>query len=54
MESKANPGGIRITEALKNELEGQEGIEFSEPIECEVKGKGLMKTFEVMHDNQKV
>ena len=51
MESKANPGGIRITEALKNELEGQEGIEFSEPIECEVKGKGLMKTFEVMHDN---
>ena len=51
METNATPGGIRITEALRNELEGQEGLEFTEPIECEVKGKGRMKTFEVMHDN---
>ena len=51
METNATPGGIRITEALKNELEGQKGIEFTEPIECEVKGKGRMKTFEVLHDN---
>ena len=51
METNATPGGIRITEALKNELEGQKGIEFTEPIECEVKGKGRMKTFEGLHDN---
>ena len=51
METNSTPGGIRITENLKNELAGQEGIEFTEPIECEVKGKGRMKTFEVLHDN---
>ena len=47
METAANPGAIRITEDLKNKLEGC-GFEFSEPIECKIKGKGLMKTFEVI------
>ena len=51
METNATPGGIRITENLKNELEGHEGLEFTGPIECQVKGKGRMKTFEVLHDN---
>ena len=54
METAAKPGTIRITEALKEQLEqcgsldidGKE-ICFSEPIECEVKGKGIMKTYEV-------
>ena len=47
MESAANPGAIRISEALRNKLEGSE-FEFTEPIECKIKGKGLMKTFEVI------
>ena len=41
------PGAIRITEDLKNKLEGA-GFEFSEPIECKIKGKGMMRTFEVV------
>ena len=48
METAANPGAIRISEDLKNHLEGSD-IQFSEPIECEIKGKGLMKTFEVLN-----
>ena len=47
MESAANPGAIRITENLKELLEGK-GFEFSDAIECKIKGKGLMKTFEVI------
>ena len=47
MESAANPGAIRITENLKNMLEGK-GFTFTEPIECKIKGKGMMKTFEVI------
>ena len=34
-------------EKLKNHLEGQD-IQFSEPIECKIKGKGLMKTYDVL------
>ena len=48
MESAATPGGIRITEELKEHLKGQKGIKFSEPIECQVKGKGKMKTYDVL------
>ena len=47
MESAANPGAIRITEDLKNQLEGSD-IKFTDPIECKIKGKGMMKTFEVI------
>ena len=48
METAANPGGIRITEDLKNQLKGQKGLKFSEPIECQIKGKGRMKTYDVL------
>ena len=48
MESAANPGAIRITENLKNKLEGK-GFTFTDPIECKIKGKGMMKTFEVIN-----
>ena len=48
METAANPGGIRITDTLKKELHGQKGIKFSKAIECEIKGKGLMKTYDVL------
>ncbi len=47
LESLASPGGIRITEDLKNQLEGT-SYKFSEPIECDVKGKGRMKTYDVI------
>ena len=47
METAANPGAIRITEDLKNLLEGA-GFEFTDAIECKIKGKGLMKTYEVI------
>ena len=47
MESAANPGAIRITEELWNKLQGA-GFEFTEPIVCKIKGKGTMKTYEVI------
>ena len=47
METAANPGTIRITEDLKKHLKGSD-YKFSKPIECEIKGKGLMKTYEVL------
>ena len=49
METAATPGGIRITEELKKELSGHKDIHFTKAIECEIKGKGLMKTYEVKH-----
>ena len=48
METASTPCGIRITDALKKELAGQKGLKFSKAIECEVKGKGLMKTYDVL------
>ena len=47
METAAEPGTIRITEDLKNHLP-KRGFKFSDPIECKVKGKGMMKTYEVL------
>ena len=47
METAASPGTIRITEDLKRHLRGS-GYKFSKAIECEIKGKGLMKTYEVL------
>lgn len=47
METAANPGAIRITEDLKKMLDGK-GFKFTEPIECKIKGKGMMKTFEII------
>ena len=49
MESAANEGCIRITEKLKEDLDGL-GIKFTDPIECKIKGKGLMKTYEVIQE----
>ena len=46
METAAEPNTIRITEDLKKQLKGTD-IKFSRPIECEIKGKGRMKTYEV-------
>ena len=47
METVCSPGGIRVTEAFKNLVDQPEET-FSDVIECEIKGKGLMKTYEAM------
>ena len=47
METACTPGHIRVTEAVKNHLL-ESGIKFSEPMECDIKGKGMMTTYEVL------
>ena len=47
METAANPGGIRVSQAVYDHLKDS-GVKFSEPIECDVKGKGLMITYDVL------
>ncbi len=47
MESVCTPGEIRVTESFK-ELINKSGTKFSDVIECEIKGKGLMKTYEIL------
>lgn len=47
METAANPGGIRVSQAVYDHLKDSD-VKFSEPIECNVKGKGLMTTYDVI------
>ena len=47
METACTPGGIRITEDVHQKLMGSL-IKFSEPIECDIKGKGKMITYEII------
>lgn len=47
MESVCNPGQIRVSENFKNLIK-QSDTKFSDVIECEIKGKGLMKTYEIV------
>ena len=47
METAANPGGIRVSQAVFEHLKNSD-VKFSEPIECNVKGKGLMTTYDVI------
>ena len=51
MESACSPGQIRVSEAVFNELQGTE-IKFTDPIECDIKGKGKMITYEVANSNE--
>ena len=49
METAANPGGIRVSEAVFKHLKpGEGGIKFSGPVECNVKGKGLMTAYDIL------
>ena len=48
METACTPGHIRVTENVRNHLLDTD-INFSEPIEVNVKGKGLMTTYEVIN-----
>ncbi len=47
MESAASPGGIRVSETVYTRLKDS-GIKFSAPIECDIKGKGLMTTYDII------
>lgn len=47
MESAASPGGIRVSAAVYEKLKDS-GIKFSAPIECDIKGKGLMTTYDII------
>ncbi|MBR6913256.1 MAG: hypothetical protein IKN34_05565 [Treponema sp.] len=46
MESACTPGHIRVSENVRNRL-SDSSFEFSEPIQCDIKGKGVMTTYEV-------
>ena len=47
METAANPGGIRVSETVYQHLKDS-GLTFSAPIECNIKGKGLMTTYDIL------
>ena len=47
MESACSPGGIRVSEAIFEHLQGTD-VAFTEPMECDIKGKGKMITYEVV------
>lgn len=47
MESACSPGGIRVSETVYEHLKGH-NIAFSKPIECDVKGKGVMTTYDII------
>ena len=53
MESAATPGAIKVSDAVYERLKDDGQIKFSEPIECEIKGKGVMKTYDVITGDQK-
>lgn len=48
MESACTPGGIRVSQAVFEHLQGS-GIRFTEPIESEIKGKGRMTMYEIIN-----
>ena len=47
METAADPGGIRVSSDVYDQLKNTD-IKFSEPIECNVKGKGMMITYNIL------
>ncbi|MCR4823208.1 MAG: hypothetical protein K5873_10100 [Treponema sp.] len=48
METACNPGGIRVSESVFKHLQDSD-IKFSQPIECDIKGKGKMITYDVLN-----
>ena len=49
METAANPGGIRVSESVFKQLKpGECNVIFSSPIECDIKGKGRMITYDIL------
>ena len=47
MESACNPGEIRVSQAVFDHLKDSD-VKFTEPMECNIKGKGMMTTYEVI------
>ncbi len=47
METACSPGGIRVSETVFEHLRDS-AVKFTEPIECEIKGKGKMITYEII------
>ena len=47
METACNPGNIRVSQTVFEHLKDSD-IKFTEPMECEIKGKGKMITYEVL------
>ena len=47
MESACNPGEIRVSQAVFDHLKDSD-VKFTEPMECNIKGKGMMTTYEVL------
>ena len=47
METACRPGHIRVSETVKVHLAGTD-VQFTEPMECDIKGKGMMTTYEVV------
>ncbi|MBR1911571.1 MAG: hypothetical protein IJ828_04355 [Treponema sp.] len=47
MESACSPGGIRVSDTVYEHLK-ESDVAFSEPIECNIKGKGLMTTYDIV------
>lgn len=47
METACTVGRIRVSEAVRQHLL-ESDVKFSEPIECDVKGKGLMTTYDIL------
>ncbi len=47
METAATPGSIRVSETLYQHLKDSD-VRFSEGIECNIKGKGIMTTYDIL------
>ena len=47
MESACTPGEIRVSQTVFDHLQGS-SVQFSAPIECDIKGKGKMTTYEII------
>ena len=47
MESSATPNTIKVSKDLYERLKGGD-LKFSEPIECNIKGKGSMTTYDIL------
>ena len=52
MESAATPGEIKVSEAVYERLKNDSELKFSEPIECDIKGKGVMKTYDILRSEK--
>jgi hypothetical protein len=48
METAAPQGGIKVTKSIFDKLSDDATVKFSEPEECNIKGKGQMTTYNIL------